>query len=290
MRIILALHFLLLGAVLPAQTLTSTTSVPEQGHVEYRTHYVLVGANGFAVWGSDNVWDATGAIPDGTLSSTTYHAPSASPFAGQYAAAALCAERLPGYNWFHFTITGSLVELLGTDGDELVGGRTLCPFPLDLGGSFTDSFYFAGTTYSETITYVASGSILAPWGTIPNVVMFWNTNVYQFYSADNLLEPIGNYNPGAMGLWKVDVVTGTDEITHEQLRLWPNPAKQTLTIRSDSPGPFDLTMLDASGRVVRAQNAVQQQSTMDVAGLQRGCYALQMRSAASVTTHRVVLE
>lgn len=290
MRTILTIQVLLLGDLLPAQTLTSTTSVPEQGHVENRAHYVLVGANGFATSGAGNVWDATGAVADGTLSGTSYYTPSLSPFSGQYPTATLVAERLPGYNWFHYNINGSRAELLGTDGDELVGGRTLCPFPFDPGVSFTDSFEFAGTTYSETITYVASGSILAPWGTIPNVVMFWNTNMYQFYSADNLLEPIGNYNPGAMGLWKVDVVTGTGEIAHDQLRLWPNPARQTLTIRTNSAGPFDLTMLDASGRVVRILNAAQQQSTLDVTDLQRGCYALQVRSAAFTTTHRVVLE
>lgn len=255
MRSIPFIPILFFGTGLFAQTLTATTSVPGPGHVENRARYVLVGVNDFATSGTGNVWDASGAVADGSLSATLYYAPDASPFAGQYPAATLCAQRLPSYFWFHYSITPIKAEILGVDEDEWMWSSTLCSFPLELGDSFTDSYEVSGTTYFDTITYVASGVILAPWGTIQNVVMTWNGNMYEFYSADNVLERIGHYNPGGVALWKVDVVTGMNEIAQGHVGLWPNPAASSVELSLPFPSTWELNVLDVRGQLVRTARA-----------------------------------
>ncbi|MBP6574136.1 MAG: T9SS type A sorting domain-containing protein [Flavobacteriales bacterium] len=77
---------------------------------------------------------------------------------------------------------------------------------------------------------------------------------------------------------------------HDQVNVFPNPAHRVLNIRIYAPGLFELTLLDASGREVLSVNSPQPLSMLDVADLQRGYYILKVRTAATVTAHRVVLE
>lgn len=78
------------------------------------------------------------------------------------------------------------------------------------------------------------------------------------------------------------------------LAVYPNPATAALTVRWAASGggtaPAAATLLDALGRPVRAWPAVAPGTTLDVAGLARGVYALQVQGAAGRATRRVVLE
>ena len=78
------------------------------------------------------------------------------------------------------------------------------------------------------------------------------------------------------------------------LAMYPTPATSALTVRWAAPGggtaPAAVALLDALGRTVRAWPAVAPGTTLDVAGLARGVYALRVQGAAGRATRRVVLE
>ena len=80
------------------------------------------------------------------------------------------------------------------------------------------------------------------------------------------------------------------EADQPDVQVFPNPAQRTLNVRSNSSGVAELSLLDATGRMVRNTRNAQPIMNLDVSNLPRGCYALKIVSGGSSTTHRVVLE
>lgn len=295
-RPILLLPALAATAFLSAQTLTDLTSVPAVGTVENRSYHTDFTATGFATSGTGNVWLATGLIPSGITSTTTYRLPGDSPYASMYPGTTLCAERYsdsPTAEWRHYNITASTAELLGVNTDEFVGGRTYCEFPFDMGDSFTDSYTISGTTLTDDIQYVASGSIQAPWGTVPDVVMFAVNGgfSYLFCVIGNVIDPIGSYVPGfGLDLWQVEIVTGVGGEPAQQLGIMPVPAHDRVHLAL----PFSegrVTIADATGRVVREGMVRGTRMEIDVRSIPQGIYtvtAIDVRGRR--TTGRMVVE
>ncbi|MBL8001784.1 MAG: hypothetical protein JNL05_07480 [Flavobacteriales bacterium] len=225
--------------------------------------------------GSGNIWDASSVQWDGNLRGFLYHDPGSSPFAALYPQATLSAQQLPGPIWYHYRVDNDRVELIGTDGDEWVDGRTLAEFPFELGDSFTDQATIVGIPWTETREYVASGELVTPWGVIPDVVMVYvNGNVYELYTADDILEPIGNYNMGGAGIWKVDDITGTKDLEELVLGIWPSPARVLATVSLPFSGPVEVQMIDQTGRVLWSDRVMGPTCEIPVAGVQQGVYTV----------------
>lgn len=258
-----------LASFCSAQTLTEASSIPAIGTVEQRTYYTDFTSTGLATSGTGNSWDLTGVTAFGLTSTTTYRSPGDSPYAATYPTTTICAEALngpPPGEWRHYSVSPTIAELLGANSDEFIGGRTACEFPFNLGNSFTDTYTIAGNTSTDVVEYVASGEIQAPWGTIPNVVMFSvNGGVFVFYSASNMLDAIGSYMPGfGSDLWQVEIMTGITTTPAASLGVWPVPSADMVHITLPFTGSHTVMVRDATGRVVHESRSTGVQVDIDL--------------------------
>ena len=87
-------------------------------------------------------------------------------------------------------------------------------------------------------------------------------------------------------LWEMnlDLPTGIIASRDESLRAWPSLADGHVTIRSEASGPFEL--LDASGRVVRAEALRSGDTVVETGSLTPGAYLLRTGSS----TLRIVIQ
>ncbi len=293
------LHFILLVAfcyTATAQTLTDATSIPAVGHNETREYYNASSAPAWNLTGTGNTWDATSVVTFGVSATVSYRAPVASPFAAAYPATTLCAERFQNGNteWRHYLVDAAHAEMIGISAEDFSGGRTYCNFPFTIGNTFTDDRYLNGNTYSDTYTYVASGEVLAPWGTISDVVMFETSGgfSYYLYLANNLLDPIGGYTPGfGIDLWKVDIANGISDTTAPTINLWPNPTTDELVIDGASERGFTYRLADMRGQLVHSGYATSNQVMLDLRSCAAGVYTVQVTDARGrLAVEKVVVE
>ncbi len=262
-----------------AQTLSFDTSVPTPGYVESRISYYDDQPGTLPVSGTGNIWDATGMIATGTTTTSIYQTPAASPFASAHPTATLVAMTegnliLPF--WSHWMVDTQVADLLGIDGDVFPGGCTNCNFPFDLGNSFFDDCNTFGNTVSTTQTYVASGSIEAPWGTITDVVMIkWDdgsNTVYYFYLAGNVLAPIGSLFNGGFQLDQLDLQSGIVEGSFKAISIWPSPVSDVAHLVVPFAGQYEFILEDPSNRRVVDRFETSSQMDLDVSDLVPGIY------------------
>lgn len=261
------------------QTLDQAGCIPAVGTVEVRTYYTDPSASGLATSGTGNSWNLMGLTAFGISSTTTYTSSGASPYAATYPGTTICAQMVMTGSpdeWRHYNVTASIAELLGVNTDEFVGGRTQTIFPFSLGNTFTDSYTIAGSAYNDMVEYVASGSIQAPWGTIPNVVMFQvNGGPFVFYRSQNMLDAIGSYLPGfGVDLWQVEFPTRIGADIAKEPRIWPNPADAVLQLALTTGHDRTMVILDATGRIVERSLIPGARASLDVSALPEGAYTL----------------
>jgi hypothetical protein len=302
-NVIHALWVLTFGLVIAtapagAQTLTEANSIPAVGLTESRTYYSDFSASGLATSGTGNTWDLSAATPFGTAASIEYTVPAASPYAASYPSTTICMHRDaggPNEEWRHYHVDATIAELLGANTDVFDGGRTFCTFPFSMGSTFTDTYSInGGSPNTETDEYVASGQIIAPWGTVPNVVMVSVNGgfSYYFYSADNVLDAIGTYTPGfGADLWRVESSTGINERAELAIGAWPVPARDKVTIKVPFAGTVRFEILDATGRRVHAGTITNGLGDVDVSALVPGTYVTQaIDGAGSRAVGRLVVK
>jgi hypothetical protein len=275
------LHVVLLFALCTgtciAQTLTDANSIPAVGQGETRTFYNSPTATGWTLTGTGNTWDATAVVTFGVTATMTYRAPGDSPFASLYPSTTLCGERVQNGNteWRHYLVDASHAEMIGISAENFSGGRTYCTYPFSIGSTFTDSWSLNGNNYTDTYTYVASGEVQAPWGTIPDVVMFETGGgfSYYLYLANNVLDPIGDYTPGfGINLWKVDAANGITEAATMDLAVLPNPATEEVVLTLPSQRGFMYSMTDATGHVLLTGSSIDDRAVLDLRSCAAGVY------------------
>lgn len=295
-HILSALFLTLCAGTVAAQTLTDANSIPAVGQSETRVFYNSSNATGWSLTGTGNTWDATAVETFGLSTTAVYRAPGDSPFAGMYPSTTLCAERYENGNteWRHYLVDAAHAEMIGISAENFSGGRTYCTYPFSIGSTFTDSWSLNGNDYTDTYTYVASGEVLAPWGTIPDVVMFETGGgfSYYLYLANNVLDPIGDYTPGfGINLWKVDLVTGIADAPALEARLSPNPATDELVLSMPQQTGFSYRLMDPHGRVVRSGSSTGDRAVLDLRGCAAGVYnVLTLDARGRRAAGRVVVE
>lgn len=210
------------------------------------------------------------------------------------------------------------------------GTGTISWYSAVSGGSFLGSgeTLFTGSLSADQVYYAQDSTCTASIRTLVQVTVADAINTalsvsensitavetsatYQWIDCLNGSAPIPNatgqtYNAPVSGSYAVIVTvnacsdtsaceaiitTGVDIANmNGYVQVFPNPAQRTLSIRSGSSGVVELSLLDATGRMVRNTRNVQPITNLDVSNLPRGCYALKVVSGTSSTTDRVVLE
>jgi hypothetical protein len=120
---------------------------------------------------------------------------------------------------------------------------------------------------------------------------------YQWYEcATN--QPINgatsmSYSPTQTGLYKVEITVGSctamsdchqvvissmNIVQVPSFKLSPNPAKESLLIRTDDMHRYQIELLDLQGKIIRMEQVVSNRHQMDVSSLQRGMYIVILRN------------
>lgn len=80
---------------------------------------------------------------------------------------------------------------------------------------------------------------------------------------------------------------GIDEIGGRNFIIFPNPADGIVTIQTTGPG--ELSLFDATGKIILSENVTGNQMALDPACLANGIYVVQFRHAGGVTTEKLQL-
>jgi hypothetical protein len=95
---------------------------------------------------------------------------------------------------------------------------------------------------------------------------------------------------GGVGIYKA-LPIGVAEINQRsELKLYPNPAQNTLWLEWNSyHDKVQITIFDAAGRQMEQVQSFLSTTSMDISGLPRGMYLLQLRNGDVVSHHRFVV-
>ena len=87
-----------------------------------------------------------------------------------------------------------------------------------------------------------------------------------------------------------DLTTSTDKFDEpENLKVYPNPASEFLTIEMGVPLPFDLVICDLSGKIVYSQNNSESRMIINVSGIHKGIYLLKIQSGNQIFHRKIVI-
>lgn len=87
----------------------------------------------------------------------------------------------------------------------------------------------------------------------------------------------------------VDVITATSDLKEqrEEIKVYPNPTDEFLTIRSSLTKQFYYQLLDASGRIVQRESFTQG-TELNISSLSKGVYYLQLYDEAGMKSVRKI--
>jgi hypothetical protein len=74
------------------------------------------------------------------------------------------------------------------------------------------------------------------------------------------------------------------------IELYPNPATDILTVRSDSPEPIEARISDLNGKLIREQFQLNSETTIDLSGFESGIYVLNLQAKDGTVHKKFVVE
>jgi hypothetical protein len=216
--------------------------------------------------------------------------PSVTPYAAAFPEANLAAQDESGDNYAYFRVTSSEYTLHGVANPALTvvyqDPEELMIFPLTLGTTNTDDLYAeftsgidiirSGTTVSTGDAY---GTLILPSGTFTDVLrvkveedysdeyvgiplsLNYNFDLYYWFK-EGVTGPLLQYfNQNVDGLVTetlymnndIEVVTEVENLTISEIKVYPNPASENITIsisNNANRNAENLVIYDVSGKVV----------------------------------------
>ena len=103
----------------------------------------------------------------------------------------------------------------------------------------------------------------------------------------------GNYN-GSNGKWQIDNVRfaysalGVNQNNIAGLKIYPNPAKNTLIVSSDSFAEKQVVLYDVLGKVVLNTKVIN--NALNISAISKGIYVAKITEEGKTATRKVVIE
>jgi hypothetical protein len=90
----------------------------------------------------------------------------------------------------------------------------------------------------------------------------------------------------------VNDCTGIDENMQQQVRIFPNPAKNVISIEFETAtdNTVNVSIFNAQGRIVMEETITQGNSVLNVSNLQKGIYIVRLSAPSLNETVKLVLE
>ena len=108
----------------------------------------------------------------------------------------------------------------------------------------------------------------------------------------NIANIFFDFNPPVItdpSTFMIDVSSGVNERTANELFIYPNPTTGVLSVQSNAPMEF-IELMQLDGRIVRSEGVSATTSQLDLSGLRSGVYLLRVKDERGIRTSRVVLE
>jgi Secretion system C-terminal sorting domain len=155
-----------------------------------------------------------------------------------------------------------------------------------------------GATWTAISIMGESAMTTAPPTTsnfVPTAVQWETVNVSltPYVGSSNVMIMFETYSGWGNMLYVDDVivedVTGVEEQTSSQMKVYPNPSNGIFTVENSIPGLIVVT--DVAGRVVTEEKVNGGVNTLDLSSQSEGCYFMTMRfEDGTVVTERILIQ
>lgn len=144
----------------------------------------------------------------------------------------------------------------------------------------TNTVVYGEAAYDNTVNNPDNPNSPPDWvwlgeSTTNEMMLFYFAWTFGFPSDENIVvdnSPHAAHHQDCI----VDFNIGVDEMNTASLfRVWPVPAHGTITVHCDRPGA-DVRLHDISGRVILRERVSDRQHRLEVSGLSRGTYVLEL--------------
>jgi hypothetical protein len=217
-------------------------------------------------------------------------------------------SHLKAYYDFNLQIGDSLIKEI-----KFWGGNGLMYSTDTIHVVNVDSISIAGVNRKritfDTIQFVTTNIPTIHWGQLPPMVWVegigdMNYGTFTFaiedtitnaitygpdFSLDCFVENdtswIGNCDPFYACPW---ITTGVTDIHQEQFNIYPNPVQDLLQIDVLIDEEYAINVYDLNGRLVQWSESLLGNQILDVAGLKKGVYILEISKGESALTQRLV--
>ena len=282
----------LLPLLLCAPLIATAQPVIQYGNVHllgttYPLHLVTnPGASDPDQDGANVTWDFSSATLTLNAGSTSFVAPSATPYAASYPTSNLAQSITTpeGTEYTYFNLQATQLDMLAQgigSGDETVytDPKTPLQFPFAFNDWFIDYYEYDGTEYSVSRAYMGYGTVILPTGTYTNVVKLASTSGAINFFRTNPVAPLVNIEDDGTAVVFGDPVTGLNEgVAQPALACFPNPtAERTNIIGLNDRGSWQL--VDAQGRVAQSGRHMPGVLQLDLSVLAAGPYMLLVSDA-----------
>lgn len=153
----------------------------------------------------------------------------------------------------------------------------------DLAGNADDSRIFAATEAGPFVYIAEQGEWMDLTAACAPVQTYWSV---EFLEEENTAR-FGTYGRGIWDFVLEDPTSTRPVFTHT-VRVFPNPARETLHVQTTS-GAWDLYLLDSAGKVVHQQSKLSSDWSWSCAHLPRGLYFLRLEKPGERQLHKVLL-
>jgi hypothetical protein len=81
---------------------------------------------------------------------------------------------------------------------------------------------------------------------------------------------------------------GTPELKSEDVQLFPNPASNVVTLKTGDVNAAQISVIDMNGQTVSQQKAESTETNLNVSGLQKGNYIIEIKTADGTVVNKTV--
>ncbi len=190
------------------------------------------------------------------------------------------------------TFAGGFVEVESVTTNQIIAGQTYS-FTIDgtsanpfnnpnLGGLQVDSIRFvssAGSAFDFIVgqngfTYVDDTTLTTSPLTVPAGAPTGSTYIIQTVSLHGTPNITINLCPNSICITVVTATGIENELTTNSFKLFPNPATNVLSIKTDIVGSYQIELINILGSTVLKQSVTTQNKLINIENLPKGTYFL----------------
>jgi hypothetical protein len=138
--------------------------------------------------------------------------------------------------------------------------------------------------------YLSSGVIDTTVGTIYVNITDFMTNTSSFNVMTPAVGHFGSYpiglNPDAVAIFYYNTI-GMDDITENEINIYPNPVSSVLTIKGEVDS---YQLLDVNGRIIKSEETNAVINTINVTDIPSGLYFLKTINGSDIRVKKLIVE